>query len=558
MASIHPDGWQALPATGALQRELQTLHAFAQGLPDGYAVFHGVHWTRVHEGHQLFGEVDFAIVGPSGRVLLIEQKSGFLAEGENGLTKAYGDRTKSVPAQMARTAGAIDGRLRQFCKGAKTPLETLLYCPDYTVRQPGTAGLDPARIVDATKRDQLCAIVQTILPAGEAVNTTRPDVLRFFTGLLELVVDVGAMAGQARTLYTRLSGGLATWARRIGCEPFRLRVTATAGSGKTQLALAVLGDAIAAGRRPLYVCYNRPLADHVALIAPPGSEVATYHQLCDRIARASGAKPDFSRPGAFELLERALDAYTPLPGAQYDELIVDEGQDFEERWVPNLMKLLKPAGRAWWLEDPMQNLYGRASVSLPGWVRLDSDTNYRSPRDILSSINRLIPLARPVEAGSPVDGSEVEILTYSDTADLLKQTTRAITNCIGAGFKRDMIAVVTFRGRERSALTPFDRLGPYPLKAYTRQYDLLGNPVVSEGDIAIDSVHRFKGRSAPCIVFTEIDLPESASALDDAAARRLFVGATRATMKLVLVVSERTARILLAAQDGDKSDHRQS
>ncbi len=41
-----------------------------------------------------------------------------------------------------------------------------------------------------------------------------------------------------------------------------MRVTATAGSGKTQLALAVLTTAVAAGRRPLYVCCNRPLAGH--------------------------------------------------------------------------------------------------------------------------------------------------------------------------------------------------------------------------------------------------------------------------------------------------------
>jgi hypothetical protein len=99
-------------------------------------------------------------------------------------------------------------------------------------------------------------------------------------------------------------------------------------------------------------------------------------------------------------------------------------------------------------------------------------------------------------------------------------------------------------------LTPFDRLGPYPLKAYTRQYDLLGNPLISEGDIAIDSVHRFKGRSAPCVVFTEIDIADGMTALDDAACRRLFVGATRATMKLVMVISERAAKAMLATQDG--------
>ena len=80
------------------------------------------------------------------------------------------------------------------------------------------------------------------------------------------------------------------------------------------------------------------------------------------------------------------------------------------------------------------------------------------------------------------------------------------------------------------------------LKAFTGRYDLLGSPIFSEGELLIDSVHRFKGQSAPCIVFTEIDFDE----LDEAALRKLFVGMTRATMKLVLVASERAAKAMLA------------
>jgi superfamily I DNA and RNA helicase len=68
----------------------------------------------------------------------------------------------------------------------------------------------------------------------------------------------------------------------------------------------------------------------------------------------------------------------------------------------------------------------------------------------------------------------------------------------------------------------------------------LGSPIYSEGELFIDSVHRFKGQSAPCIVFTEIDFEE----LDEAALRKLFVGMTRATMKLVMVVSERAAETM--------------
>ncbi|MCA4904243.1 MAG: ATP-binding domain-containing protein, partial [Rhodocyclaceae bacterium] len=202
--------------------------------------------------------------------------------------------------------------------------------------------------------------------------------------------------------------------------------------------------------------------------------------------------------------------------------------------------------RAWWLQDPMQNLYGRPEVPLPGWTSLRSEINYRTPRGIVDTLNRMLPLPYPMEPGSPVDGYEVEILTYADTAELIAKTITAVTRCIGLGFRRSHVAVVTYRGRESSRLAPFDRLGPYPLRAPTGRYDLLGNPTVTEGDVLIDSVHRFKGQAAPCVVLTEIDF----DTLDERAVRRIFVGATRATMKLVLVASEASAKTLQARLDG--------
>jgi superfamily I DNA and RNA helicase len=79
------------------------------------------------------------------------------------------------------------------------------------------------------------------------------------------------------------------------------------------------------------------------------------------------------------------------------------------------------------------------------------------------------------------------------------------------------------------------------MKTYTGRYDLLGQPIYSDGDVLLESVYRFKGQAAPAIVFAEIDFEQ----LDDRAVRKLFVGATRAIMKLVLVVSERSAAVLL-------------
>jgi hypothetical protein len=533
MAIIYPDGWKELAVTGAAAREIETLTALAESLPDDYRIYHGVHWTRVQQSYQLWGEIDFAVLSPSGKLLLIEQKSGFLTETPEGLVKTYANKTKPVAFQMNRTLDGLRTRLNHYCKDTKVTLETLLYCPDYTVKEPGSAGIDPARIVDATKREHLAYTIGSILPLDLPAHPIAEQINAFLTDTLNLAPNANAFVGQAHTLYTRLSGGLAEWARKIECEPFRLRIIGTAGSGKTQLALSVFRDAIAAGKRPLYVCYNRPLADHFMQISPKGGMIATYHQLCDKIYRSQGLLPDFAKTDMYSVIESFVTNFQPGDEWLFDELIMDEGQDLQSEWKDNLLKLLHPNGRAWWLEDPMQKLYRRPDVELPGWVTLRSDTNYRTPRDILENLTQLIPLATPIEAGSPLTGSDMDILTYADTTGLIEQTKRAITQCIALGYKRDMIAIMTFRGREHSALSAYDKLGPFELRKFTGNYDLLGNPVFTEGEILIESVYRFKGQAAPCVILTEIDFEE----MDEITIRKLFVGATRATMKRVLVMS---------------------
>jgi hypothetical protein len=539
MAKVVPAHWQSVKAIGAFQREIETLERLANELPDEYTVFHGVHWTRVEHNASVFGEIDFAVLTPGGRVLLIEQKAGFLEETDGGLVKHYGAADKNVVSQLNRNVQGLQSRFSQ-CGGDKLFADYLLYCPDYTVKRPDIAGLDPARIVDAKRKDHLPALIRSILPLDEPAPLA--DRVKAFLGQeLSLVPEIGAIAHEVEALHARLSGGLAVWGRKIRCNPFRVRIIGTAGSGKSQLALAALNDAVAAGRRALYVCYNRPLADHMALIAPSGVEVATYHQLCDRLLRSQGILIDFTQANAFSHLESKFAAATPGDSWHFDELIIDEGQDFRPEWLPQLLRLLKPEGRAWWLEDPLQNLYGRPHAELPGWVELHSDTNYRSPQDILSNLRQLRLIPDSIEPGSPLGGSEVEILTYNDARGMIDETKQALTQGLTSGFKRPQMAVVTWRGREHSQLLGYDQIGPHKLRSFSGNYDLLGNPIYGSGDILTETVYRFKGQAAPYIVFTEIDF----EAYDETVMRKLFVGATRATMKLTLVISNRAAEILM-------------
>ena len=542
MAQVHPTGWRELSVTGAAQREIETLSLLAAALPDAYTIFHGVHWTNVEKGFSAYGEIDFIIVAPSGRVLLIEQKSGFLTETDEGLAKKYAgmDKPKLVRNQIMRTVAAL---LQRFGKdGEALSIDYLLYCPDYLVKRVEIAGIDAARIVDARNKDQLPSLIQQILPLTEA-GAQHERVLKFLGDVLQLLPDPSAMIGQAKTLVTRLSGGLASWARQLEFTPFRLRVIGTAGSGKTQLALAEYAAALAAGKRPLYVSYNRPLADHVNSLVPTGGRVASFHQLCDSFAREQGNNPDYRDPAIWKNLEQNLASSALPPAWQFDVLIVDEGQDFSEAWRDTLLRLLKPEGRAIWLEDPMQNLYGREPVPLPGWVTLRSAANYRSPRQIVDLLASLAPAGHQIDAASPFAGADIDVLSYpaGDTAQLFLQTKQAITRCLGAGFARSDIALISFRGRENSALLNLDALGNHSLKSFDGSYDLFGNPVFRDGELLTESVYRFKGQSAPAVIFTEIDF----ATLDEKNFRKLFVGMTRARLKLVLVMSEQVASSLM-------------
>ena len=540
MAHIIPAGWREVGATGAALREIETLELLARQLPAQYCLYHGVHWTQIEQGYAVYGEIDFIVLAPDGRLLLIEQKSGFLSETPEGLIKKYQQQEQQIHSHLLQAVHGLRGRF-----SATTPplsIDYLLYCPDYLIKNPRMAGIPPERIVDASRADQLAAVVQSLLP-NSALTAQQKKVGRFLGDLLALTPDPSAMIGHADQLVTRLSGGLATWARQLEFSPFRLRLCGTAGSGKTQLALAEYHAAIDAGLKPLYVCYNRPLADHVQSLLPAGGKVASFHALCDSFVREHGVTPDYAKASMWKDLETIF-AQTTIPQSwHFDVLIVDEGQDFSQSWCDILLRLLKPAGRAIWLEDPLQNLYDQPPIKLDGWVTLHSQANFRSPRHIIDLLTALNTDGLAIQAASPFLGADIQILSYphEDTARLHYQTKHAITLCLGAGFTRADMAMVSFRGRENSALLKLDHLGTHRLHSFTGDYDWFGVPQFRDGELLAESVYRFKGQSAPALIFTEIDFAE----LDDRAFKKLFVGMTRARLKLVLVLSERSHRCML-------------
>jgi superfamily I DNA and RNA helicase len=313
-----------------------------------------------------------------------------------------------------------------------------------------------------------------------------------------------------------------------------IRIQATAGSGKTQLALRLLETAVTDGQNALYVCFNRSLADHMARIAPSKSNIVNYHDLCVDYFRRKHGDPDFSDPGIFQKVVDIYQEDSESFSGKYDLLVIDEGQDFEPGWVETLLPQLKDEGRLYLMEDPDQRLYERAGFDLPDAVSVSCYDNFRSPRAICQAIDAFALASSPIQSRSFFVGDMPEFHRYASENDVVECTAGAIEKLLLRGFAIEDIVVLTGRGVKKSVVLKADQIGRHKTRRFAGTYSArTGLPDWTDGELLVESVYRYKGQAAPAVILTEVDFPE----LTAMERRKLFVGMTRALMSVDIVLS---------------------
>jgi thymidine kinase len=541
MALIHPSTPLSGPLNAGDYRERDVLHMLASGLPDSFDVFHNLPWSSIHQGSQHFGELDLVVISPVGHILLIEVKAGAINEGSSALTKTYGGvgSDKDIGHQVRRQHSTIIQRMRDGDL-PQVNIDTLLVLPDHAV-QSAVLAYPRERIVDAPEMDTLCQRIMGTFPSSSPSAEVRGQVVDFFSNRFHVVTDVSTNITQVQQLTTSLASGLATWIPKIAHTGNLFVIQATAGSGKTQLALKLLQDAVKAKQRCCYVCYNRPLADHLAKLAPAAVEVTTFHQLCRDLAERNGEKLDFSAPDVFaKMVSDYVDASEGF-NKSIDLLIIDESQDFEPTWAQAVLERLKDTGRLYVMGDTGQQLYERETFDLTDAVHVTCMDNFRSPTKIVQMINRLGLTAEPIEARSVHVGATPHFYTWAPNQ---RNSRTALDQCLTKlwedGYKPEDVAVISYHGAQNSEVLKLDELGGYKTKRFSK-YDESGNALWTDGALLVESVYRFKGQSMPVVVLCEIDFEE----LTEKDKRKLFVGLTRGQVRVDVVMSEKSARLFL-------------
>jgi superfamily I DNA and RNA helicase len=167
--------------------------------------------------------------------------------------------------------------------------------------------------------------------------------------------------------------------------------------------------------------------------------------------------------------------------------------------------------------------------------------NFRSPQRVVHMINKLGLTPEPVLARSAHAGDLPHFHIWeTGQSSAQGKLNECLAKLWQSGYKPDQVAVISYRGVQQSEALRQDSLGGHATRRFTSQYDSAGNAQWSEGPLLAESLYRFKGQSAPAVVLCEVDF----ETLTERDKRKLFVGLTRAQMRVDVVISEQAARAL--------------
>lgn len=409
--------------------EREVRHQLQSQLPDDWIVMCNVSWAlRSASGFVKDGQCDFVVLAPGLGLAVVEVKGSWSVRvGSDGVwyRRERGDArnsqnareiaiTEPPPEQANRNMHTLAGIVARYLNLADFPgaYAFLVAYPNGIVE--GSPELyDPSTIVDKVRMSSLKRSIENALVARGAkresgrfpVDIARKsaDCLsnsRFVVTTVDAPLDSQTDAKNIDELTRQQFAAL-----RGAFELPSVAIVGPAGSGKTMLAIWKLLALIEEGKRAVFVCYNKSLAEFLRLQYPEAEDsIWSIDRLFKHIApEAHSPRMDdvFFREN---LPQHVMNVAVDLADdRKFDAIIVDEGQDFGESRVIALLELLVPNTAQWlYFCDINQDVYDAGNKGTTGAeVTFRLFHNCRNTERVNRATNRLCELAISAMPGVP-------------------------------------------------------------------------------------------------------------------------------------------------------------
>ncbi len=284
----------------------------------------------------------------------------------------------------------------------------------------------------------------------------------------------------------------------------QLAIPGAAGTGKTILALEKAMRCTESGMRTLFVCFNNALASHLKRVAGEheGLTIGGFHEFCGVIAQKAGITiPEAASKLVFERLlpEALLNAIDNSPDWRFDAIVIDEGQDFRDDWLDTLRLCLKDPEESpfYVFYDDNQRIYNSDQEFIAALPKM----SYRLSRNLRNTkaIHKVLTpwYDKRVTPAGPA-GVAVEWHVCKDPQQAhAKASTIAADLIRNKQLRPDEIAMLTAVKWENCGLFAKERIGGALIAR--------ANDARSDKALIGDTIRRFKGLEAKCVIVIDID-----------------------------------------------------
>jgi UvrD-like helicase C-terminal domain/Nuclease-related domain/AAA domain len=526
MAVMIPE--QPLDFNGSLG-ERQAFEAL-RALPGRCYVFHSLCWLRRRGANRPpEGEGDLVIADPTRGILVIEVKSGGIRVHQGAWYQSNRadkvERPMQDPvAQACRTRWFLKERIAErFKKSVRCPVYHAVWFPSVEIARetlplncPSDLVLDQAALTAVNAAvDGAFAFGSGALEPAEMSEAQFRQVLSLLAPSFSAVPSVRQAIDYRERAFVRLTQEQGRVLDFLA-EQDRAVVSGAAGSGKTMVALELARRLASEGREVLFLCYNRALRQF--LQTHHGGPRVTFHTFDSMAAENT---PELA--GSFDAAKSTmLDRLTDPSSEPLSNVIVDEGQDFDDEWISALEA--STAGVFYVFFDKNQ-LIQRTAV--PAWLRdaecrLVLSRNCRSTSQIARFAHRAAGLPLPPDT---VDGPRPQLHLCGTGSSAATRVAEIVADLLRErGLRPEEVAIVTARTRETSVLPSFERIG-----------DATVSEEPARNRLVWTTVRKFKGLEAKAVVLVDFT-PRDLVALETR--RLLYVGASRAMHELFVVLHD--------------------
>jgi hypothetical protein len=541
MHSLHPAPDEQAAITQAGQRAEQRVLTALSQLPAPWQFFHAVEWRTLNARGESVGEADVVVFHPHLGAVVIEVKAGAVSIRNGDWHYASGLIMKWSPFEQARrNRYALEAKLAQrlgAVDAGRLLVTHAVWLPEVVWQGP-LPGTEPPSRAFLLDRTSLAAPEAALLKLlREACTSPTPwtrahqSALKVLLApdcqqLVPLAVDIEDAVGQLCQATEQQMQAL----RLLRTQP-RLLVEGGAGTGKTVLACALAREHATQGKRVLLTCFNKTLAQHLALCLAdaPGVQVLAFHELARALATDAGlpyhVPSDAADWGVFfreqspELLLQAAEQLWP----RFDTLVVDEAADFAPTWWVAL-EALGAAQFSWYcFYDLRQTLFLAEQTWVPPFsaAPLVLDANLRNTRPIGELALKLAGRSE-VAMYRVNDGLAPRVQASADFATMADQLKALLRELLGAqAIKPEQVVVLSLYKHTNAASRWAQGLQDVAVSTDMAQ--------PTTGKVRVGTVQSFKGMEADVVILVGLD-PHALTHPEV-----LYVGASRARAALYVL-----------------------